>query len=217
MILDLVPLAQRLLRRISSFSVPAALYFQLVDIPKFFRHLSQRGHEALSLDVAEEEHLQGVAIEDGDPASPDLLRGVLQFRVRHVHDVGDVEWAVLGRGLVTQRLVVDVSCGRHDEDVLAAVRHEGQGAVMDLARGNQEVVLRAEDILAQVVDLNKVGGDERQLRLGSRHPERLDDKVVGVQLRMQHQVVGDGTRLVEDQDVAVLEASHGQVILIDLK
>ena len=112
-------------------------------------------------------------------------------------------------------LVVDVSGRGHDEQVPRAVLHEGQRAVADLAAGDEEVVLRAEHVPREVVDLDKVGGDERELRLGAGHPDGLDDEVVGVELRVQDEVFGDGPRAVERQHVAVLESRDCEVVLVD--
>lgn len=122
----------------------------------------------------------------------------------------------MSRGrLVGEGLVVDVPGRGHDEEVLGAVLHEGQRAVADLPTGDQEVVLRAEHVPREVVDLDKVGGDERELRLGARHPDGLDDEVVGVELRVQDEVLGDGPRAAERQHVAVLESRDGEVVLVD--
>ena len=63
-------------------------------------------------------------------------------------------------GLFREGLVVDVTGRRHDEQVLCAVLHEGQRAVAHLSAGDQEVVLGAEHVLREVVDLDKVCGDE---------------------------------------------------------
>ena len=128
---------------------------------------------------------------------------------------GHVEWAVARGGLVGEGLVVDVAGRGHDEQVPRAVLHEGQSAVPHLAAGDQEVVLRAEHVPREVVDLDKVGGDEREFRLGSGHPDGLDDEIVGVELRVQNEVLGDGPRAVERQDVAVLESGDGEVVLVD--
>ena len=118
-------------------------------------------------------------------------------------------------GLVGEGLVVDVAGRGHDEQVPRAVLHEGESAVAHLAAGNQEVILGAEHVPREVVDLDKVGGDEREFRLGSGHPDGLDDEVVGVELRVQYEVLGDGPRAVERQDVAVLESGDGEVVLVD--
>ena len=50
---------------------------------------------------------------------------------------------------------INVTCGRHDDDELPLLC-EGQGAVADLATRDDEVELRTEHILAQIVDLDKV-------------------------------------------------------------
>ena len=51
---------------------------------------------------------------------------------------------------------------------------------------NDEVKLRAEDVLAEVVDLDEVSGDDGDLRLRAGHPDSLDDVVVRVKLRVKH-------------------------------
>lgn len=119
------------------------------------------------------------------------------------------------RGFVGEGLVVDVAGRGHNEKVPRAILHEGQRAVAYLAAGDQEVVLRAEHVPREVVDLDKVGGDERELRLGSGHPDSLDDEVVGVELRVKDEVLGDGPRAVERQHVAVLESRDGEVVLVN--
>ena len=61
-------------------------------------------------------------------------------------------------------LEIDVTRGWHYDDVFSFFS-EGQGTVPDLAAGHQEVVLRTQHILAQVVDPDKVGGNNRDFRL----------------------------------------------------
>ena len=73
----------------------------------------------------------------------------------------------------------------HDDDKLALFG-EGQGAIPDFAAWNDEVKLRTEDVLAEVVDLYEVGGDDGDLCLRAGHPDSLDDVVVRVKLRVKH-------------------------------
>ena len=61
-------------------------------------------------------------------------------------------------------LEINVTRGWHYDDVFPFFS-EGQGTVPDLAAGHQEVVLRTQHILAQVVDPYKVGGNNRDFRL----------------------------------------------------
>ena len=61
-------------------------------------------------------------------------------------------------------LEINVTRGWHYDDVFPFFS-EGQGTVPDLAAGHQEVVLRTQHILAQVVDPDKVGGNNRDFRL----------------------------------------------------
>lgn len=55
-----------------------------------------------------------------------------------------------------------------------------EGDVPDLAGRYEEVVLRTEYVLAQVVYLDKVRRDESQCGLGARQPDGSDDEVPGL-------------------------------------
>ena len=52
--------------------------------------------------------------------------------------------------------------------------------------------------------LDKVGGDDGELRLGARQPDGLDDEVTGGQLWVEDQVVRHRAGTAERQHVAVL-------------
>ena len=76
-----------------------------------------------------------MAVEERHASPANLLRRRhLDVLVLDLHDVGDVEGAVAGGGLVCQRLVVDVAGGGHDQHVAEAIVQEGQRTVPDLKR-----------------------------------------------------------------------------------
>ena len=57
--------------------------------------------------------------------------------------------------------------------------------------------------------LDKVCGDDGELRLGARQPDGLDDEVPGGQLGVEDQVVRHGAGAAERKHVAVLGRAEG--------
>ena len=60
-------------------------HFDPEDVLELLGDRLERRHEALALHVAEEEQLQGVAVEDGDAAAANLLGRVFDLGVPDVH------------------------------------------------------------------------------------------------------------------------------------
>ena len=81
--------------------------FTHVDVEQGVQLLCDRlewRHKALAIYIAEEEHLEGVAVVDGDPTPAVLLWGVFDALLCHGHDVGDVERPVDSRRFFGQSL-----------------------------------------------------------------------------------------------------------------
>ena len=94
--------------------------------------------------------------------------------------VGDVEGPVLRVARRVHRLRVDVSRRRHQQQVAVGRRVAPAPAaaaderrVADLGARQEEVVLRTDGVVGEVVHLDEVGRHHRQLRLRARQPERL--------------------------------------------
>ena len=78
----------------------------------------------------------------------------------------------------------------------------------------EKEVLRTQDIFTQIVDFDKVRSDQSQLRLRSRHPNGFDNEIIGIQLRMQNQMLRNAATGIEGQDVTVLQAGNCQVVFV---
>ena len=81
-----------------------------------------------------------------------ILSHYLEVTVLDLQDVGDVERSVASAARVLHHLSVDVPWGRHQHHVTPFVTKQ-EGGITDLPARQQEVVLRADGVDGQVVDL----------------------------------------------------------------
>lgn len=82
--------------------------------------------------------------------------------------VGDVERSVAGRGGFGQLFVVEIAIRSHDQNGatrLIVWRWGRESAIAHLARGKDEGVDRTDRIDAEIVDLDEIGGEQRQWSL----------------------------------------------------
>ena len=154
-----------------------------------------------------------MAVVDGDSASCQAASRVPHVSMGNIHDVGHIERAMTGRGLITQLLEVDVSSRRHEEEEHVSRHGVDKGDITEsnLATGHQEVISRVEII----IDLDRVSSDHIQLGLTAREPNCLDDVVCYLKLMLQDQLVRDSSRGIEGEDMAVFQATYCQEVLID--
>ena len=145
-----------------------------------------------------------MTVVDGDTATGQTSSRIPHLRVVDVHNVGHVEWAMFGRGLVTELLEVDVASGGHKDQEHRPLGSEDERSVPDLSAGYQEVIARAENITGQVVDLDTVSRDHGQLGLRARQPDWLDDVVGSLKLGLEDELVGHASIRVERQDMTLL-------------
>lgn len=66
------------------------------------------------------------------------------------------------------------------------------------------MILRIGRVLAQIEYLDEIGRDQSELGLRPGQPKGLDDEISRLELRMEHQVVGDEAVRVKGQHVTVL-------------
>ena len=177
-------------------------------------HRDQGRHEGLPPGVAAEEELERETVVDADSPSSQTAVGVLDVGVGQLHDVRHVEGAVLGAGLLTELLEIDVASRGHQEDGHLTRGRVDKGDVSDFPTGHEEVIGGTEGVSEELVYLDTVSSHQSQQGLTARQPDGLDDVVPSLQLGLQHQLVRHPASRVEGEDVAVHEAADSQEVLV---
>lgn len=104
--------------------------------------------------------------------SKEKLSLISKCTISRVVTRGDVEWAGLSETVSFHKHAVDVTGRGHHQQTesVALVGVVIKGAVADLAGRHQEVILRTNGVLGEVVNLDEVRGDQCQLSLRALQP-----------------------------------------------